>query len=279
MNASRLEITVLAEDRKGAPGLEGEHGLSLFLRSDREAWIFDCGQSELAAVNAGKLGISLKTARGIILSHGHYDHTGGLKAFLRAAGPLPIYAHPGIFRERFRLEEEKPPCSIGIPFPRSGLEKEGGVFDPGKSPRAISPGFSLSGEIPRLMSFERGQSYLAVKEGGRFVPDPFLDEQFLIWRDSGGLVLVTGCGHAGLINTLRRARRLFPGEKIKAVVGGFHLHCAPPETLAGIVSALEEFSPGMIIAGHCTGAAAEKLLAEKFPTEFRKLKTGSSFVL
>ncbi len=278
MNTSRLEISVLIEERKGRSGLKSEHGLSLFLRSAQESWIFDCGQSEMVVANAMKMGLPLKSARGIILSHGHYDHTGGLKALLQSTGPLPIYAHPGVFRERFRLKEGTPPVSIGVPFSRSELERTGGVFNLGEKPRSLSAGVYLSGEIPRLTYFEKGQSYLAVKEGEKFIPDPFEDEQLLIWKISGGLVLITGCGHAGLINSIRQAGRLFPGEKIKAVVGGFHLHSTPPETLAEIVNGLREFSPEMIVAGHCTGAPAEKLLAEEFPDEFQNLEAGRSFL-
>lgn len=273
------KLTILVEDRKGLPSIQREHGLSLFLQSPQGSWIFDCGQSDLVVSNALKLGISLERAGGIILSHGHYDHTGGLKAILQVTGSRPIYAHPGVFRERFRLEEGKPPVSIGIPFSRSELERAGGEFNFGKEPRSLSAELYLSGEIARLTSFEKGQSYLTVKAGERYIPDPFNDEQFLIWKISGGLVLITGCGHAGLINSLQQASRLFPGEKFKAVVGGFHLHSAPPETLEKVVSNLKEFSPELIIAGHCTGAPAEKLLAEEFPGKFRKLEAGHRFLL
>ncbi len=194
------------EDRSDIPGLRPEHGRALLLDLRGEKWLFDTGQTDLVAENARRRGIDLRDLRGIILSHGHYDHTGGLEAVLRETGEMPVYAHPGIFRERFRTGNNGRTTPIGIPFFRHRLEASGARFNLAESGREISPGLYLSGEIPRMTSFERGDPLLVVREGDRYVPDPFFDDQFILVDDDAGVIMITGCCHAGLINSLKEVQ-------------------------------------------------------------------------
>ena len=274
---TKIKITVLVEDRSSLPELRAEHGLSLLLDIDGMQWIFDTGQSSLVVDNVRSLGIDLKKIKGIILSHGHYDHSGGLKAVLEETGDVPVYAHPGIFRERFRLEKSGELTPIGIPFPRHLLEEAGARFNLAVSGMEISPGIYTSGEIPRLTSFEQGDPLLVVKDGDRSIPDPFLDDQFILIDDDEGVIMITGCCHSGLINSLKKVRELRPGKRIKAIIGGLHLRAADETKLSNIIRLLEPFAPEEIIAGHCTGEGAEAVLSQFFGSRFRKMETGAVF--
>ena len=276
---NRIQITILVEDRLSVPELRVEHGISLLLDIGGMQWLFDTGQSGLVVDNARDLGIDLKEIKGIILSHGHYDHTGGLKSVLEETGEMPVYAQPGIFRERFRLERSGKLNPIGIPFPRHLLEEAGARFDLAVSGREISPGIYLSGKIPRLTTFEQGDPLLVVKEGDRSIPDPFLDDQFILIDDDDGVIMITGCCHAGLINSLKEVRELHPRKRIKAIVGGLHLRSADQTGLSEIIHSLEPFAPEAIIAGHCTGERAEAALSHAFGSRFHKMETGDVFEL
>ena len=261
------------------PGLLPEHGLSLFLNIEGRQWLFDAGQSGLLIDNARRLGIDLKQLEGIILSHGHYDHTGGLKSILGETGDIPVYAHPGIFRERFSLKKKGVIKPVGLPFSRQLLEESGARFSLSVTGREINPGMYLSGEIPRRTSFERGDPFLVIRDDERYLSDPFIDDQFLTIDCDDGVIMITGCCHAGLINSLREVREIHPGKKIKAIVGGLHLHAADQTMLEKIIKALEPFAPEEIIAGHCTGAAAESSLANAVGSRFHKMETGDLFML
>ena len=274
---TEIKVTVLVENRSVKSGLSPEHGLSLVLDIDGSRWLFDTGQSSMAVENARELGTDLKNIQGIILSHGHYDHTGGLESVLRETGAVDIYAHPGIFRERFGLEKNGKTRSVGIPFSRHLLEELGGRFSLSETVREISPGITLSGEIPRRTSFEDGDPFLVIKEGEQYIPDPFRDDQFILLDDEEGVIMITGCCHAGLINSLKVVRELHPGKKIKAVIGGLHLRAADHTKLLKIIDSLEPFAPEEIIAGHCTGEKTEAVLSRAFGRRFQPLKTGCVF--
>ena len=269
-----MKITVLVEDRTLSPELEAEHGLSLLLERNGESWLFDTGLSGIAAANARRLGADLAAVRGVILSHGHYDHTGGLAAVLESAGPKMVYAHPRIFRKRYSLRKKGMSRRIGMPLGRAVLERRGAGFSLSREWREIAPGIQLSGEIPLSAGSVPGEPFLAVRNRLKFLPDLFVDEQFLLAGTSGGLVMLNGCCHTGLLESLRHIRSIRPGAKIRAIVGGFHLRSAPLRELERITAALKEYDPELIAAGHCTGEEAEKVLAEKFGPRFLSLRTG-----
>ncbi len=274
-----VEITVLAEERTETPGLETEHGLSLLLEKDGSSWLFDTGMSGIAAANARRLGADLAAVKGIILSHGHYDHTGGLAAVLESTGPKTVYAHPRIFRKRYSLRKKGTSRRIGMPLGRAVLERRGAGFSLSLEWREIAPGIQLSGEIPLAAGSAPGEPFLAVRNRLKFLPDLFVDEQFLLAGTPGGLVMLNGCCHSGLLESLRHIRSIRPGAKIRAIVGGLHLRSAPLRELERIAAALEEYNPELIAAGHCTGEVAEKILAERFGPRFQSLRTGTKLNL
>lgn len=269
-----MKIIALVEDRAPAPELKAEHGLSLLVETGGKIWLFDTGQSGIVVENARRLGVDLRELEGVVLSHGHYDHTGGLSAVLEAAGPKKVYGHPGLFRPRYSLRKKEKTRRIGIPLGRAALERAGAHFSLSREVRAIAPGIFLSGEIPLAAGAAPGEPFLTVRKMLKLRPDLFVDEQFLLVETGGGLVMVNGCCHSGLINSLRHIRSLRPGVRIRAIVGGFHLRSTSPRELERIAAALEEYGLELIAAGHCTGEAAEGVLAEKFGARFRSLQTG-----
>ncbi len=272
-----VEIITLVENRAAAPGFSAEHGLSLLLLIDGKKWLFDVGQTGVVLDNARGLGLDLKEIEGVILSHGHYDHTGGLLEVCRVTGGKAIYAHPGVFRERWNVRKGNKPRSVGFPFKKKKIEKAGGRFVFNRETAEIGPGLYLSGAIPRVSDFERGDPFLVVEEGEGFQLDPFLDDQFLAVRTPKGIVMVNGCCHSGLINSLELIAVRWPEEKVRAIIGGLHLYTAPPKVLGRVMELLEGFDPETIIAGHCTGEAAETELARRFGARFCPLKAGLKF--
>jgi 7,8-dihydropterin-6-yl-methyl-4-(beta-D-ribofuranosyl)aminobenzene 5'-phosphate synthase len=272
-------------ERHGMRELSGDslccacHGLSLLITATcgdlQHCVLFDSGPEEYAFErNSRRLGLRLGLVESVVLSHGHWDHAGGmLKALdlVRAGNQgrtIPYYAHPGMFRQRARRlpnGEFMPMQDVpGI----DALAARGAEVNSIREPRVLLDGmFYLSGEIPRVTSFERGlPAHYQKSEDGSWQPDPLLiDERFLMVNVAGkGLVVFTACSHAGVVNVLKHARDCAGGAPVHAVLGGFHLAGANEEIIPETVGALSEFNLQTIAAGHCTGWRAVVALAEAF---------------
>ena len=208
-------LTVITENTVPgkAAGLYAEHGFSLFLSRPEARILFDAGPAGLATLNnAPRLGVDLKAADLMVLSHGHMDHTGGLAGVLRAIGKrIPVYAHPDVFTDRYAKLGERIIYS-GLPFKREALEGMGAAFDLSTEFRQIAPGVYLSGEIARRRAFETGDVDLFVKQNGEFRKDPLRDDQSIAVETAEGLALILGCCHAGLINTIDHFQAKLPGK-------------------------------------------------------------------
>jgi len=278
MKVSRVRVTTLSDNIAGE-GFEAEWGFSLLVEADGNRLLFDTGASPLTVNNALRAGVDLTGIGLIVLSHGHYDHTGGLLAVLQATGPATIVAHPGVLEAKYALQPgEEKVRSIGLPFTRSSLEKEGATFHLSQEPLAISPCIMTSGEIPLASSFEKVDESLMVGQEGILNKDAMEDDQALIINTRSGLVVILGCAHRGVINTLLHARRLTGISKILAVIGGMHLFKAPEEQVDATLAALKSMKVERLVASHCTGSAAAKLFAEGLGESFFLNSTGSKFL-
>jgi 7,8-dihydropterin-6-yl-methyl-4-(beta-D-ribofuranosyl)aminobenzene 5'-phosphate synthase len=252
-------LTILVENTVPgkSDGLMGEHGFSLFVERPGFRLLFDTGASGAALLhNAPRLGVDLRTAEAIVLSHGHMDHSGGLVAALRTIGkPIPVYGHPDIFTDRYGKRADRVTYA-GLPFKREALEGMGAVFELSPAFRRIGPGVYVTGEVPRRNAFETGDAHLFVTRNGERVRDPFTDDQSLVLETADGLALLLGCCHAGLVNTLEHVQQQLPGRPIHTVIGGTHLGFAPPEQLTRTLELLKGLDIRRIGCSHCTGLSA-----------------------
>jgi 7,8-dihydropterin-6-yl-methyl-4-(beta-D-ribofuranosyl)aminobenzene 5'-phosphate synthase len=261
-----LQITTLSENTAGLGKLLGERGLSILVETDEVNILFDTGRSISASHNADLLGIDLSRLNKIVLSHGHYDHTGGLKQILRRIGKrIEIIAHPDIWAAKYNRQEDR---YIGIPFHRQTLESLGARFNLTKEPVRITANIMTSGEIPMITDYEEIEPYLQVKEDDGFKPDSLLDDQALIINTGAGLVVILGCAHRGIINTLYHAQRLTGVKAIYTVVGGCHLIDATEERVWLTIAALKELGVQRIGVSHCTGLPASAIMAQEFGDKF-----------
>ncbi|MFO7654782.1 MAG: MBL fold metallo-hydrolase [Candidatus Krumholzibacteriia bacterium] len=276
MAAQRLRITILA-DNQAAPGLAGEHGLSCWVEAADRRVLLDTGTGGVLAANAEKLGIDLATADALVLSHGHRDHTGGLPQVLARAPGLHVYHHPGVVLERYSVTSDASRANGMPPEARAALEA---VPDQRRhlveQPTLLADGLGLTGPVPRETAYEDpGGPFFLDSAGQR--PDPILDDLALWIATPRGAVVCLGCGHAGLVNTLRQILRTAGVSRIRAVLGGFHLIQAGAARLAATVDALAALDPDLVVPCHCTGDAATALFAERLGDRVSPGRAGATF--
>lgn len=301
--ADKAEITVLVDnytDLLAAPStpvdrrtpysperkILAEHGLSCLVRvsagGKEHAVLLDSGLSrQCLPWNARQLGISLAGIEAIVLSHGHYDHTGGLEEALCGAGhQVPLIAHPDAFlRRRLNIPGQG---IAGLPVTDAvALKKAGADIHLRSGPSTLAAGHLLvTGEVERVTPFEKGMPGAEIEREGRWVPDPIRDDQALVIDvKEKGLVVLSGCAHAGIVNTLEFARKITGTGHVHAVLGGFHLSgkaFAPviPPTL----EAIRAIDPDYIVPMHCTGWDAVSRFMAAMPGKCILNTVGTTYV-
>lgn len=272
----KFRITILCDNSVGPiSGTLGEHGFAALVEWDGGSFLFDTGGGATLLHNSVRMNRDLRTVSAVALSHGHYDHTGGLRELLLLAGRTKIYAHPALYTPRYRVKDTGESISIGIPFGEEFIRGIGGEFDYDSRGREIAPSIFLTGEVPRRNSFETGDNGLFLDTGGS-IADSLNDDQSLIIRGEKGLTLLLGCCHAGLINTIQAARELTGVVSIHAIIGGTHLGFCSDKQRIATVHALHEIKIGKIYGSHCTGFNAAARLHAEFPGRFHPAMVGTS---
>jgi 7,8-dihydropterin-6-yl-methyl-4-(beta-D-ribofuranosyl)aminobenzene 5'-phosphate synthase len=271
-----FRITTLSENTVQMGGLLAEWGLSILVETKQMSVLFDTGSSCSTVHNADMLGIDLKEVDFIALSHGHFDHTGGLRDVLRRTRKeIPVLAHPDIWQAKYALREGQGDRYIGIPFRRDELESLGACFNLIKDPFKVSDTITTTGEVPMITSFEEVDSTLFVKDNSNWQPDGVMDDQALIVKTGQGLVIILGCAHRGMINTIYHAQHITGISEIYAVIGGSHLAGVPEERLWQSIAALRELNVQMLGLCHCTDLPVASVLAQEFGSIFFFNKAGT----
>jgi 7,8-dihydropterin-6-yl-methyl-4-(beta-D-ribofuranosyl)aminobenzene 5'-phosphate synthase len=237
-----------------------EHGLSLWIETEGRRILFDTGQGGALAPNARGLGVDLSKTDVLVLSHGHYDHTGGIPQILKLARQVHVYCHAKVVQSRYSVRNGTPKA---IQMPRESMAAMDKLSERQvhwvSQPVWLSEKIGLTGPIPRQTGYE--------DTGGPFYLDPEarqadpMEDDLALWIRTGeGLVVCAGCCHAGLVNTLNHVRHVCREEKIRAVIGGFHLLAATAERLDRTIAALQAMQPAMVVPCHCTGDRPVELL-------------------
>ena len=272
----QIKLTTLSENTAGSVGLLAEWGISILVEVDGYKVLLDTGLDISAAYNAAILGIELSAVDRIVLSHGHRDHTGGLRHVLNAMRKrIEVIAHPDIWAAKYSRTFSEQEQYAGIPFAREALENWGASFSLTKEPVWITDNIVTTGEIPMHTEYEKIDRELLVKEGGELRPDPLRDDQALIIKTQMGLVVVLGCGHRGMINTVHHARKVTGVEQIRMVVGGTHLFTASRERIELTIAELKRLGVKKIGVSHCTGLPAAARLFQEFGEKFFFNNTGN----
>jgi 7,8-dihydropterin-6-yl-methyl-4-(beta-D-ribofuranosyl)aminobenzene 5'-phosphate synthase len=250
---SEVSITTLVNDT-ASEGLACEHGLSFLIQYAGRQILFDTGQSNIILENARLLGINLAETEAIILSHGHYDHTGGLSAVLAVAPQAAVYVHPAALNPKFSRNNSRVRAIGMLDSAKEAITNKAGS---GKvlwteAQTEVSPGLFVTGQIPRTTDFE--------DVGGRFFidrdcreADVLPDDQAVFFKSANGLVVLLGCAHSGTVNTLNYVAGLSGAESIYIVMGGMHLLNASLERIKRTIEAFRRYNVRKIGLAHCTG--------------------------
>jgi len=273
-----IRITTLSENTANY-GFLAEWGLSILVEVDELKILVDTGLSISAVHNAQLLGIDLSTVDWIVISHGHADHTGGLRQVLRRSGEVQIIGHPDIWSRKYVRRNEEAERYAGIPFSREELESLGACFHLDIKPFHITNTIMTTGEIPMLSGYETIEDNLLVKENGLLQQDRLADDLALVINSEFGLVVILGCAHRGMINTLRHAKNLTGNESVYAVIGGTHLFKASAQRIERTIADLKEMGICKMGVSHCTGFHASARLAQEFEDMFFLNNAGTQLTL
>jgi 7,8-dihydropterin-6-yl-methyl-4-(beta-D-ribofuranosyl)aminobenzene 5'-phosphate synthase len=275
----------LVQDLGDRDQLVAEHGFSALVTvrsgTDRSSILYDAGLTpDALARNLAVLGVPVKDLRAIVISHGHADHHGGLEGLFRRHGParLPLVIHPEAWRERkvvFPTGTE-----VRLPAPRRGdLEREGLQLVEERAETLLLDGSILvSGQVERVTAFEKGFPVHYAKSKDGWEPDPMIwdDQNVIVNVEGKGLVIVSGCSHAGAVNVVRNAQRLTGERRIAGFVGGLHLTGGLFEAIIDdTVEALTAAHIGRLLPAHCSGWKAVHALARRMPEAFVQPAVGT----
>jgi len=272
---SELKITTLSTMLTELRGV-GEWGFAALIEADGHTVLFDTGaRPDTVLNNARELGIDLSTVDTVILSHNHWDHTGGLVTLRRmlkdknASAMRQAHVGDGMFLTRVlnaevldALPPMPPELLVSALDVRDGYEALGGRFIVHEKPHELHPGMWITGPIPRVHPEKNWTPIMRIKQDDSLIEDTIPEDQALVIQTSVGLVVIAGCGHAGIVNTMEYARSITDGEPIHAVLGGFHLMNATDEHLKWTGAKMREFGVEHLVGTHCTGINAVTRLRE-----------------
>jgi len=272
-----MKITILADNTVAVRDVRGEHGLAFWIDTGVNCLLFDAGQGLVLADNAQALRVDLDAVDTIVLSHGHYDHTGGLAHVLRETlDPVAIHAHPDALLPKYQRGKAGV-RDIGMPAEcREAILGGRCRFTPSRRSAEVAPGIRTSGEIPRRHPEEAiAEPFCRDPEGRE--PDPLSDDQALFMGTAQGTIVLLGCAHAGIINTLDHVQGTTNGMPVCAVIGGMHLRSATEDRMAWTIRELRRFKINLLVPMHCTGQKSVAALWAAFPDACQPCGAGTVF--
>ena len=271
-----VKITALMDDRPGAdPRLVAEHGLSFFVEYGEKRILFDCGTSGNTVRNAEMLGIDLKDVDAVVLSHGHYDHARGYRTLLEEGlGSDRLFTGPGFFRKKWS-KNERGLRDLSAGFGPKLLEEKNILHEEVPGERELFPGVRLFCGFPRVHSFEKIPERFVLEQDGESVPDDFADEICMTLKVDGGLLVLVGCAHPGILNMVSHIADK-TGEKILGVFGGTHLVDAEEERIRRTVRELCGLGLETLGLSHCSGDAVDPVIAAEPSVRSCHLRPGDS---
>ncbi|WP_214658879.1 MBL fold metallo-hydrolase [Candidatus Formimonas warabiya] len=266
-----IRATVLVNNSVYLPNLGAEHGWSILIETGDGSILFDTGQSDLLFRNAKILNCDLEKVEKAVLSHGHYDHTGGLSSFLSLNPGTTVFAHPDVFKRRFSIKPGKLPRDISMPVLD---QKQQSNFYITSQPAPVLDHVFTTGEIPRQFDIGGINKGLFCDPEGKNT-DSVWDDQALVMHTPKGIVVLMGCCHAGVENTLETVAGLTGEKKFYMVLGGMHLSEAPEDRLQETVRCLHRFQVQKVGPAHCTGWRGREVLARLFSGEVFSCDVGN----
>ncbi|NOZ21143.1 MAG: MBL fold metallo-hydrolase [Planctomycetes bacterium] len=270
--SNSVRLTVLLDDTVHPRELKAEHGLAILIEKKNDAVLFDTGQTALFLDNAKTLGKDLSRVRAVVLSHGHYDHTGGLIEALKQTKDATVHAHSDVFRTRYTIPKNKKPVSAGMRFRQREIEAVRQIVLSAE-PVEVLPGIYTTGQVPRVTDFEdTGGPFFIDPEGKE--KDELLDDMSLFFEADQGTIVVTGCAHAGIVNILEHVANLTGRRQMHTVIGGMHLIAASDERMKRTSDAFRDFNVQRIGVAHCTGLSATIRFVGQFPDAVFSCTTG-----
>jgi len=275
----QFRLTTLCDNYvpAGGRGLLGEHGLAILIETPEEVILFDTGQGLGLVRNAQVLGKDLRRVRQVVLSHGHYDHSGGLGHLLAMRIPFALTAHPRCFERKFGRFPGRGDVEIGCPVAREAVDKEVSGLRMSAAPVRVARCVTTTGEVPLGTDFESVDRVLLREDDGRRVADEVLDDLSLVLETPQGLVVLLGCAHRGVINNLRRACEVAGRDDIHAVIGGMHLSRASAKQMDKTLEELRRLNVRRLVPGHCTGPVALARMRSFFGEAVQVNQVGSVF--
>jgi len=270
-------ITVVCDNSISGSGFVGEHGFSCLIERGTQKVLFDTGPGRSLPINLEMLSEDLSGLEKVFISHGHYDHTGGLPWVVRKLGRIEVDAHPELFSRHMVVYPGTPPRYIGCPASQEELERSGAVFRWVDHTVEAAPGTWFITGIERDPKLTPHDTRLVLPDGNEWVTDPIEDDASLLVETDGPPVLILGCAHAGVLNILTHVRNKMGITRLRAILGGTHLMFYGPKDLPVVMDRFEEFSIDLVGVSHCTGFDAAVALANRFGDRFAAASAGRVF--
>lgn len=275
----QVTVRILVENTTMRASLKAEYGFAALIDIDGKKFLYDTGSDTALLYNAEKLHAPIEKCEGLIISHGHFDHTGAVIPAVKKWKLKKLFAHSNLFADRYGVNNDQSLRYNGCVFREEELQEAGVEWVHTDTFTSIADQVYVTGQIPRVIPYENTGGNFVVKKAGQLLKDELEDDMGMVIRHPKGLIIISGCAHAGFLNMMQYAMQQTGESRILAFIGGTHLMTATPERLQKTVAELKKMSVQHLMPAHCTGfAASAYLLQELGPEVVRKAETGDAFV-